>query len=101
MGAAKNTGPASQDCLFSVDSCDTIRFGATVEASESNHVLRILMHMVCLCSRCSQTVHAMDMEIMPLDRAKINVANVLDDNPVVLGVMDASNFSRLILMSIL
>ena len=36
----------------------------------------------------------MDMEIMPLDRAKINVANVvpvLGDNPVVLGAMDASN----------
>ena len=52
------------------------------------------MHMVHLCSRCSQAVHAMDMEIMPLDRAKINVANVvpvLGDNPVVLGVMDASN----------
>ena len=48
------------------------------------------MHMVHLCSRCSQTVHAMDMEIMPLDRAKINVANVvpvLGDNPVVLGAM--------------
>ena len=31
---------------------------------------------------------------MPLDRAKINVANVvpvLGDNPVVLGAMDASN----------
>ena len=52
------------------------------------------MHMVCLCSRCSQTVHAMDMHIMPLDRAKINVANVvpvLGDHPVVLGAMDASN----------
>ena len=52
------------------------------------------MHMVCLYSRCSQTVHAMDMEIMSLDRAKINVANVipvLGDNPVVLGAMDASN----------
>ena len=52
------------------------------------------MHTVCLCSRCSQTVNAMDMEIMPLDRAKINVANVvsvLGDNPVVLGAMDASN----------
>ena len=52
------------------------------------------MHMVHLCSRFSQTVHAMDMEIMPLDRAKINVANVvpvLGDNPVVLGAMDASN----------
>ena len=48
--------------------------------------------MVHLCSRCSQTVHAMDIEIMPLDRAKINVANVvlvLGDNPVVLGAMDA------------
>ena len=47
-----------------------------------------------LCSRCSQTVHAVDMEIMPLDRAKINVANVvpvLGDNPVVPGAMDASN----------
>ena len=71
--------------------------GLELQASESNHVLRILMHrpMVCLCSRCSQTVHAMDMEInMPLDRAKINVANVvpvLGDNPVVLGAMDASN----------
>ena len=52
------------------------------------------MHMVHLCSRCSQTVHAVDMEIMPLDRAKINVANVvpvLGDNPVVPGAMDASN----------
>ena len=52
------------------------------------------MHMVCLCSRCSQTVHAMDAEIMPLDRAKFNVTNVvpvLGDNPVVLGTMDASN----------
>ena len=52
------------------------------------------MHMVRLCSCCSQTVHAMDMEIMPLDRAKINVSNVvpvLGDNPVVLGAMDASN----------
>ena len=52
------------------------------------------MRMVHLCSRCSQTVHAMDMEIMPVDRAKINVANVvpvLGDNPVVLGAMDASN----------
>ena len=31
---------------------------------------------------------------MPLDRAKINVANVvpvLGDNPVVFGAMDASN----------
>ena len=68
--------------------------GLELQASESNHVLRILMHMVRLCSRCSQTVHAMDMEIMPLDRAKINVANVvpaLGDNPVVLGAMDASN----------
>ena len=62
--------------------------GLELQASESNHVLRILMHMVCLCSRCSETVHAMDMEITPLDRAKINVANVvpvLSDNPVVLG----------------
>ena len=51
--------------------------GLELQASESIHVLRILMHMVCLCSRCSQTVHAMDMEILPLDRAKINVANVV------------------------
>ena len=51
------------------------------------------MHMVRLCSRCSQTVHAMDMEIMPLDRAKINVANVVPvlGDTVVLGAMDASN----------
>ena len=52
------------------------------------------MHMVRLCSRCSHNVHAIDMEIMPLYRAKINVANVvpvLGDNPVVLGAMDASN----------
>ena len=65
--------------------------GLELQASESNHVL---MHMVRLCSRCSQSVHAMDMEVMPLDRAKINVANVvpvLGDNPVVLGAMDASN----------
>ena len=68
--------------------------GLELQASESNHVLRILMHMVCLSSRCAQTVHAMDMEIAPLDRAKINVVNVvsvLGDNPVVLGAMDASN----------
>ena len=66
--------------------------GLELQASESNHILRILMHMVRLCSHCSQTIHAMDMEIMPLDRAKINVANVvpvLGDNPVVLGAMDA------------
>ena len=59
--------------------------GLELQASESNHVLSAVV------AQCSQTVHAMDM---PLDRAKINVANVvpvLGDNPVVLGAMDASN----------
>ena len=51
--------------------------GLELQTSESNHVLRILMHMVCLYSCCLQTVHAMGIEIMPLDRANINVVNVV------------------------
>ena len=52
--------------------------------------------MVCLCSRCAQTVHALDMEIenAQLDRAKFNVVkvvSVLGHNLVVLG---AITFSR-------
>ena len=49
------------------------------------------MHMVCLHVPSLLTMH---MEIMPLDRAKINFANVvpvLGDSPGVLGAMDASN----------
>ena len=52
------------------------------------------MHMVHLCSRCSQTIHAMDMEIMPLDRAKINVANVVPVLCLELWMPQMNNFSR-------
>ena len=45
---------------------------------------------MCLCIHCAQTVHAMDMEIVPLDKAKISVvkvASVLGDNHVVPGAI--------------